>query len=203
MSFVNYHTKEVNCKIVYYGPGLGGKTTNLQYIYQRIHHRSETKMISLNTENERTLFFDFLPLDLGEIRGFKTRFHLYTVPGQIFYEASRRLVLKGIDGLIFVADSQIEKLESNKKSFQELEKNVLELGHTFETLPIVMQWNKRDLPNIMSLEDLGGALNRYDLPTCSGIATTGKGVFDTLKKISKLVLLNLRGGLHEEREMEL
>ncbi len=201
MSFVNYHTKEVNCKIVYYGPGLGGKTTNIQYVYQKTNFDSRTKIISLNTENERTLFFDFLPLDLGEIRGFKTRFHLYTVPGQIFYEASRRLVLKGVDGIIFVADSQVEKLEANKESFQSLEKNLKEQGHTLKTLPIVMQWNKRDLPNIMKVSDLEKELNSHQFPSNEAIATQGEGVFESLKTISKLVLMNLKGGLGKENTL--
>lgn len=199
MSFVNYHTKEVNCKIVYYGPGLGGKTTNIQYIYHKTSSDSDSKIISLNTDNERTLFFDFLPLDLGEIRGFKTRFHLYTVPGQIFYEASRKLVLKGVDGIIFVADSQVERMDANKESYKDLEKNILEQGYNLETLPLVMQWNKRDLPNIMKETDLEQQLNLRNAPSSNAIATTGEGVFDSLKMISKLVLMNLKGGLHQEK----
>jgi len=159
MSFVNYHTKEINCKIVYYGPGLGGKTTNIQYIYQKTSSQNKGQMITLNTENERTLFFDFLPLDLGEIRGFRTRFHLYTVPGQVFYEASRKLILRGVDGLIFVADSQVERMESNIESYQGLERNLAEQGYDLARVPMVMQWNKRDLPNIVPVEDLQFQLN--------------------------------------------
>ena len=195
MSFVNYHTKEINCKIVYYGPGLGGKTTNIQHVYQKTSGSNKGDIISLNTENERTLFFDFLPLDLGEIRGFKTRFHLYTVPGQVFYEASRKLILRGVDGIVFVADSQVERMEANIESLKGLEKNLIEQGYDIESIPIVMQWNKRDLPNISSKEDLSDKLNKWDFPEFEGTATTGEGVFDTLKSISKYVLMNLKGGL--------
>jgi signal recognition particle receptor subunit beta len=195
MSFVNYVTKEVNCKIVYYGPGLGGKTTNIQYVYQKTSGDSKGSIISLNTENERTLFFDFLPLDLGEIRGFKTRFHLYTVPGQVFYEASRKLILRGVDGIIFVADSQVERMESNIESLRSLEKNLIDQGYDIEKVPLVMQWNKRDLPNTTSVKDLQEALNKWKVPEFEAVAVKGGGVFDTLKMISKLVLMNLKGGL--------
>ncbi len=195
MSFVNYHTKEINCKIVYYGPGLGGKTTNIQYIYQKTSSQNKGQMITLNTENERTLFFDFLPLDLGEIRGFRTRFHLYTVPGQVFYEASRKLILRGVDGLVFVADSQVERMESNLESFQGLEKNLAEQGYEISKVPLVMQWNKRDLPNIVPREDLELQLNKRKFPSFEAVATNGQGVFETLKMVSKSVLLNIKGGL--------
>jgi signal recognition particle receptor subunit beta len=195
MSFVNYHTKEINCKIVYYGPGLGGKTTNIQYIYQKTSSNNKGQMITLNTENERTLFFDFLPLDLGEIRGFKTRFHLYTVPGQVFYEASRKLILRGVDGLVFVADSQVERMEANIESYQGLERNLAEQGYDLSKVPVVMQWNKRDLPNIVPVEDLQFQLNKRKFPAFEAIATNGQGVFDTLKMVSKSVLLNIKGGL--------
>ena len=196
MSFVNYHTKEVNCKIVYYGPGLGGKTTNIQHVYHKTSGDTKGKIISLNTENERTLFFDFLPLDLGEIRGFKTRFHLYTVPGQVFYEASRKLILRGVDGVVFVADSQVERMEANIESLKGLEKNLIEQGYDVETIPIVFQWNKRDLPNVTTVADLSRQLNKWDFPEFEGCATNGNGVFETLKMISKLVLMNLKGGLN-------
>ncbi len=195
MSFVNYHTKEINCKIVYYGPGLGGKTTNIQYIYQKTSSQNKGQMITLNTENERTLFFDFLPLDLGEIRGFKTRFHLYTVPGQVFYEASRKLILRGVDGLVFVADSQVERVEANLESFQGLERNLIDQGYDLAKVPMVMQWNKRDLPNIVPVEDLQMQLNKRKNPSFEAIASQGHGVFETLKMISKSVLLNIKGGL--------
>ena len=195
MSFVNYHSKEVNCKIVYYGPGLGGKTTNLQHVYKRTSSDVRSEMITLNTENERTLFFDFLPLDLGEIRGFKTRFHLYTVPGQVFYEASRKLILRGLDGVIFVADSPVEKMESNIESLKGLENNLVEQGNDLEELPIVMQWNKRDLPNSTSVDDLEKSLNKWGSPSFEAVASDGEGVFETLKMISKLVLMNVKGNL--------
>jgi len=195
MSFVNYVNKEVNCKIVYYGPGLGGKTTNIQFVYQKTSGDNKGNIISLNTENERTLFFDFLPLDLGEIRGFKTRFHLYTVPGQVFYEASRKLILRGVDGVIFVADSQVERMEANLESLKSLEKNLTEQGYDISKIPLVMQWNKRDLPNTTSINDLHKALNKWGVPEFEAVAMKGTGVFDTLKMISKLVLMNLKGGL--------
>lgn len=195
MSFVNYHTKEINCKIVYYGPGLGGKTTNIQYIYQKTSSNNKGQMITLNTENERTLFFDFLPLDLGEIRGFKTRFHLYTVPGQVFYEASRKLILRGVDGLVFVADSQVERMEANLESYHGLERNLTEQGYDISKVPMVMQWNKRDLPNIVPVEDLQHQLNKRNFPAFEAVATNGQGVFETLKMVSKSVLLNIKGGL--------
>lgn len=195
MSFVNYQTKEVNCKIVYYGPGMGGKTTNIQYVYKKTAGDARGDMISLSTENERTLFFDFLPLDLGEIRGFKTRFHLYTVPGQVFYEASRKLILRGVDGIVFVADSQVERMEANIESLKGMEQNLIEQGYDLEQLPIVMQWNKRDLPNVVSIEELETKLNKRNVPSFESIAIDGVGVFDSLKSISKLVLMNLKSGL--------
>jgi len=195
MSFVNYHTKEINCKIVYYGPGLGGKTTNIQHVYQRTASQSKGQMVTLNTENERTLFFDFLPLDLGMIRGFKTRFHLYTVPGQVFYEASRKLILRGVDGVVFVADSQVERMEANIESLEGLKKNLEEQGYDLQKIPLILQWNKRDLPNITSVQNLEAKLNELDFPSFEAVATTGEGVFETLKMISKLVLLNIKGGL--------
>jgi len=192
MSFVNYYSREINCKIVYYGPGLGGKTTNLQYIFQKTSGDNKGKMVSISNENERTLFFDFLPLEIGEIRGFKTRFHLYTVPGQIFYEASRKLVLRGVDGLVFVADSQVEKMEANLESLQSLKNNLNEQGYEMGKVPMVMQWNKRDLPNIVSVEEMERNLNKLDVPSFSASALKGDGVFETLKGISKQVLLNLK-----------
>jgi signal recognition particle receptor subunit beta len=195
MSFVNHNTKEINCKIVYYGPGLGGKTTNIQYVYQKTAGGAKGDMVSLNSENERTIFFDFLPLDLGEIRGFKTRFHLYTVPGQVFYESSRKLILRGVDGVVFVADSQVERMEANIESLRSLENNLAEQGYDIEKIPLVFQWNKRDLPNVSSIEDLNLTLNAMDRPAFDGVAVKGEGVFETLKAISKLVLLNLKGGL--------
>lgn len=194
MSFINYSSREINCKIVYYGPGLCGKTTNLQYIYNRTNPDAKGKMISLATETERTLFFDFLPLSLGEIRGFKTRFHLYTVPGQVFYDASRKLILKGVDGVAFVADSQIERFEANLESMENLRYNLQEQGYDLDRLPYVIQYNKRDLPNVASLEELRSMLNPGNVPEFDATATTGEGVFDTLKAVAKLVLTELKRG---------
>ena len=194
MSLVNYSTREITCKIVYYGPGRSGKTTNLQYIYERTSPDAKGKMISLATETERTLFFDFLPLALGEIRGFKTRFHLYTVPGQVFYDASRKLILKGVDGVIFVADSQIERTEANIESVENLRTNLAEQGYDLDKLPYVMQYNKRDLPNVASLDELRQLLNPTSQPEFEAVARTGVGVFDTLKATAKLVLTELRKG---------
>ena len=195
MSFVNYHTKEINCKIVYYGPGLGGKTTNIQHVYQKTAAGNKNQLVTLNTTNERTLFFDFLPLEFKNIRGFKTRFHLYTVPGQVFYESSRRLILRGVDGIVFVADSQVERMEANIESLEGLKKNLTDHGYDLTKVPMVMQWNKRDLPNVSSEEDLERKLNFLDAPSFTASAVNGEGVFETLKTISKLVLLNIKGGL--------
>jgi signal recognition particle receptor subunit beta len=194
MSFINYMAREINCKIVYYGPGLCGKTTNLQYIYERTNPEAKGKMISLATETERTLFFDFLPLSLGEIRGFKTRFHLYTVPGQVFYDASRKLILKGVDGVIFCADSQIERLEANQESLDNLRTNLAEQGYSLEKIPYVIQYNKRDLPNVVEVAELRELLNPMQVPDYESVARTGVGVFDTLKAVSKLVLTELKRG---------
>lgn len=159
MSMINYASREINCKIVYYGPGLGGKTTNLEHIYGKVKPDTRGKLISLATETERTLFFDFLPVDLGTIRGFKTRFHLYTVPGQVYYNASRKLILKNVDGIVFVADSQVERMESNVESMQNLYDNMAEYGYDLTKIPFVIQYNKRDLPNAGSLRDMQQSLN--------------------------------------------
>ncbi|HUF77712.1 MAG TPA: GTPase domain-containing protein [Thermoanaerobaculia bacterium] len=192
MTFINYASKEINCKIVYYGPGLGGKTTNLQYIYNKTSPEAKGKMISLATEADRTLFFDFLPLDLGTIRGFTTRFHLYTVPGQVFYDASRKLILKGVDGVVFVADSQQERMEANIESIRNLEDNLHDHGFDLRAIPYVLQFNKRDLPNVLPVEELYRVLNFKREPTFEGVATTGVGVFDTLKSVAKQILIELR-----------
>jgi signal recognition particle receptor subunit beta len=194
MSFINYSSREINCKIVYYGPGLCGKTTNLQYIYARTNPEAKGKMISLATETERTLFFDFLPLSLGEIRGFKTRFHLYTVPGQVFYDASRKLILKGVDGVVFVVDSQIERMEANIESLDNLRYNLAEQGYDLDKLPYVVQYNKRDLPNVAPVEQLRDMFNPTQVPDFEAVATTGYGVFNTLKAVAKLVLTELKRG---------
>jgi mutual gliding-motility protein MglA len=194
MSFINYSSREINCKIVYYGPGLCGKTTNLQYIFNKTNPETKGKLISLATETDRTLFFDFLPLQLGEIRGFKTRFHLYTVPGQVFYDASRRLILKNVDGVVFVADSQVERMEANLESLENLRTNLGEQGDDLNKVPFVIQYNKRDLPNAVSVEELRAQLNPRGVPDWQAVAPTGVGVFDTLKAVAKLVLTELKKG---------
>ena len=223
MSMINYASREINCKLVYYGPGLGGKTTNLEHVFSKIAPTAKGKMISLATETERTLFFDFLPVDLGTIRGFKTRFHLYTVPGQVYYNASRKLILKGVDGVAFVADSQIERMEANIESMQNLYSNLAEHGYDLTQIPFVIQYNKRDLPNAAPVPELQTAINpgwpvedltrqrltpdpRHEgeflveqvhgqwverAPYFESVATSGDGVFDTLKALSKLVIKTL------------
>ena len=221
MSMVNYASREINCKIVYYGPGLGGKTTNLEYVYEQVSPATRGKLISLATENERTLFFDFLPVDLGTIRGFRTRFHLYTVPGQVYYNASRRLILRGVDGVVFVADSQADRDEANVESMQNLYDNLSEHGYDLTKLPFVVQYNKRDLPDAACVGALDSILNPgwevtdparqratenpfrpgtslveqlptgewwEKAPTFEAVASSGAGVFDTLKAVSKLVI---------------
>lgn len=192
MSFINYSSREISCKIVFYGPGLCGKTTNLQWIYKKTNPDSKGKMISLATETERTLFFDFLPLALGEIRGFKTRFHLYTVPGQVFYDASRKLILKGVDGVVFVADSQIERMEANIESIENLGINLAEQGYDLDKVPFIIQYNKRDLPNVVPLEEMKKVLNPKGVPDFEACAVDGAGVFDTLKAVAKLVIMELK-----------
>ncbi len=194
MSFINYSSREINCKIVYYGPGLCGKTTNLHYIYQNTNQQAKGKMISLATETERTLFFDFLPLSLGEIRGFKTRFHLYTVPGQVFYDASRKLILKGVDGVVFVADSQVERTEANIESVENLRINLSDQGYDLDKIPYVIQYNKRDLPNAMTIEEMHGLLNPRNVPAFEAVAPKGEGVYDTLKAIARQILQELKKG---------
>jgi signal recognition particle receptor subunit beta len=194
MSFINYSAKEINCKIVYYGPGLCGKTTNLNFVYKKTRPDSKGKMISLATETERTLFFDFLPLALGEVRGFKARFHLYTVPGQIFYDASRKLILKGVDGIVFVADSQVERMDANVESFENMKINLEEQGYSLDKIPYVVQYNKRDIANCVPVGEMKNVLNVDGVPDFEACATDGPGVFETLKGIVKLVLAELRKG---------
>jgi len=194
VSFINFPAREINCKLVYYGPGLGGKTANLQWIYEKTGAQQKGKMISLATETDRTLFFDFLPLDLGTVRGFKTRFHLYTVPGQVFYEASRKLILKGADGVVFVADSQEERLDANFETLENLREHLKEHGLEFDTIPYVLQLNKRDLPNVMPVEELKKQLQAKGEPVLEAIAVQGVGIFETLKEVAKLVLAELKKG---------
>ena len=192
MSFINFAAREINCKIVYYGPGLGGKTTNLQHIFDKTGEQQKGKMISLATETDRTLFFDFLPLDLGTIRGFKTRFHLYTVPGQVFYDASRKLILRGVDGVVFVADSQAERADANVEALENLVRNLQEHGYDFASIPYVLQFNKRDLPNVVSNAEMKKQLCRREEPIFESIASQGQGVFETLKEIARQVLVELK-----------
>lgn len=194
MSFINYNAKEIHCKVVYYGPSLGGKTTNIQWVYQQTAEDQRSKLIALNTDIERTLFFDFLPLNLGDIRGFKTRFHLYTVPGQVVYDASRKLILKGLDGVVFVADSQAERMEENVEALRNLERNLEQQGYDIRDIPLVLQYNKRDLSNISSLAEMRGTLNPYNAPEIEASATEGKGVFESLKTVSKNIIQILKGG---------
>ncbi len=191
MSFVNHMAKEINCKIVYYGPGLCGKTTNLQYVFERSAPQAKGKMISLATETERTLFFDFLPLTIGKVHGFNVRFHLYTVPGQVFYDASRRLILRGADGVVFVADSQIERMEANQESMDNLASNLQEHGFDIARIPFVVQYNKRDLPSAATVQELHAALNPLGVPEIEACARTGMGVMETLKAVSRGILQRL------------
>lgn len=191
MSFINYASREINCKIVYYGPGLGGKTTNLQFIYEKTNPQNKGQLISLATETDRTLFFDFLPLDLGSVRGFRTRFHLYTVPGQVFYDASRKLILKGVDGVVFVADSQEVRMDANIESLENLKVNLRENGFDLTTVPYALQLNKRDLPNLVSVEEMTRVLEIKSEPVFEAVAPTGVGVFETLKAVAKQVLHEL------------
>jgi len=191
MTFINYVALEINCKIIYYGPGLCGKTENLQFIYDKTNPSAKGKLISLATETDRTLFFDFLPQALGNIRGFKTRFHLYTVPGQVFYDASRRSILKGVDGVIFVADSQRARMDANIESLQTLEANLKSQDYDLMTIPYVLQLNKRNLPNVVSVEEMKRLLVIKDEPVIEAVADKGIGVFETLKALARLVLQDL------------
>ena len=194
MSFINFAAREINCKIVYYGAGLGGKTTNLQWIFDQTLGKRGGKMISLATETDRTLFFDFLPLDLGTVRGFKTRFHLYTVPGQVFYDASRKLILRGVDGVIFVADSQEERMDANYEALENLQENLKEHGYDLMKIPYVLQLNKRDLPSALPVEELKKALLKKGESVFEAIAYKGVGVFETLKEAGRFVLAELKKG---------
>lgn len=194
MSLFNYNAKEIHCKIVYYGPSLGGKTTNIQWMYQSLASDQKSKLMALNTEIERTLLFDFLPLDVGDIRGYNTRFHLYSVPGQIIYDATRKLILQGIDGVIFVADSQADRLDENLQAFENLEKNLYQQGYNIKDIPLVIQYNKRDLPNALPVAELRKHLNRYNSIEIEASAFEGKGVLESFKSISKSIIHTLKGG---------
>lgn len=194
MTFINYAAREINCKVVYYGPGLGGKTTNLTHIYDTADPKRRGRMINLATETERTLFFDFLPLQLGTVRGFTTRLHLYTVPGQVFYDASRKLIIKGVDGVVFVADSQRERLDANIESLWNLEQNLLTQGQDLMKIPYVLQLNKRDLVSTLEIEELKKELVRKNEPIIEAVAHKGIGVYDSLKEVSRQILIELKKG---------
>lgn len=194
MSLVNADTKQIHCKIVYYGPSLGGKTTNLQWIYHQTTEEDKSNLVELPTDIERTLFFDFFPFEAGEIHGMKTRFHLYTVPGQVVYDASRKLILKNLDGVVFVADSQAERMEENLQSLENLKINLEQQGYDIERIPLVFQYNKRDLPNALPVVELRKALNKYNVPDFEGVAKEGKGVFESLKTVSKSIISVLKRG---------
>jgi hypothetical protein len=191
MALINIASREIHCKIVYYGIGYCGKTTNLQYVHKSINPDARGDLLSIATETERTLFFDFLPLDLGTVHGFRTRFHLYTVPGQILYERTRLAVLNGADGIVFVVDSQAEKFEENVQSIAELDMHMRRIGKDISTFPLIMQWNKRDMPNVLPVPVLDRYLNRRRVPSFEAVASAGKGVFATLRAISKSVIAQL------------
>jgi len=191
LSLINYSSREINVKIVYYGPGLCGKTTNIQYIYEKVSPETKGKLITLATEMDRTLFFDFLPLELGKVKGFRTRFHLYTVPGQVYYDASRKLILRGVDGIVFVADSQRARYDANIESLYNLHENLAEYNLKLDDIPFAIQYNKRDLPEVIAVGELEQELNPKHYPAFEAVAVTGVGVFDTLKTVAKSVLRNL------------
>jgi len=194
MSFINYAAKEINCKIIYFGAGLCGKTTNVQYIYEHTQQERRGKLVNLSTENERTLFFDFLPLSVGEISGYKTRFHLYTIPGQTFYEVSRQFIMKGVDGVVFVVDSQAERMEANVESFESLAKALDQQGYDLHKLPVVLQYNKRDVPGAVSVAQLEATFNAMKRPAFEAVANRGDGVMETLQEISQWVIREIKGG---------
>lgn len=197
---INFAKREINCKLVYYGPGLSGKTTNLEVVHKKAPASKKGELTSIATEGDRTLFFDYMPLELGKVGGMNTKFQLYTVPGQVYYNATRKLVLQGADGVVFVADSQPDKMDENLESFQNLEENLREQGLDPKTIPMVLQWNKRDLPNVLTPEELDAKMNKYGAPTFEAVAVTGDGVFPTLKKLAQIVLekLNREYGLQND-----
>ncbi len=188
MASINYAAREISVKIVYYGPGLSGKTTNLQIIHKKVPKTNKSDMVSLATETDRTLFFDFLPLDLGKIKGFSAKFQLYTVPGQVYYNATRKLVLRGVDGIVFVADSAADKMDENLESLQNMEENLADYGYKREAVPLILQYNKRDLPNALPVDELNRILNKYNVPSTEAVAFKGQGVFESLKLIGKHVI---------------
>jgi len=194
MALINHRSREIHFKIVYVGPGLGGKTTNLQSLHDRLPPERRGKLVSISTDHERTLFFDFLPIDLGEVNGFKTRFHLYTVPGQVFYDASRKLILRGVDGVVFVADSQPERMDANVEALDNLQDNLKEHGYDFAKIPYVLQLNKRDLPNVMAVDELKKELVKKNEAVFEAVAFQGNGVFETLREVARQVLVELKKG---------
>jgi signal recognition particle receptor subunit beta len=194
LSFINYTSKEINCKLVYCGAGLGGKTINVQHIYEHTQDEGRGRLVTLSTENERTLFFDFLPLSVGEVRGYQTRFHLYTIPGQTFYELSRQFILKGVDGIVFVVDSQSERIEANIESYEQLKKSLEHQGYDIDKVPLVFQYNKRDLPGALSIEELERTFNPTHRPYIEAVASRGEGVMETLQNISQMIIRDLKGG---------
>ena len=193
MSFINYNAKEIHCKIVYYGPSLGGKTTNLQWVYHKTQGQ-KSDLFELPTDIERTMFFDFYPIEVGKIRDYQTRFHLYTVPGQSAHDSSRKIIMKGLDGVVFVADSQAERMEENLSSLKNLEVNLKKQGYDIAEIPLVFQYNKRDLPNALPLAELRKQLNKYNAPDFEGTAAEGVGVFEALKSVTKSIITVLKGG---------
>ena len=194
MAFINQEAKEIHCKVVYYGPSLGGKTTNIQWIYQKTAGQDQSDLVQFNANPERTLFFDFLPMGGGEFRGLKTRLHLFSVPGQVVYDASRKLILKGLDGVVFVADSQLERMDENIEALKNLEKNLEQQGYDIKKIPLVIQYNKRDLPNVASIAELRTALNRFNAPDFEANASIGRGVLESLSTVSKQIITILKGG---------
>lgn len=194
MAFINQEAKEIHCKVVYYGPSLGGKTTNIQWVYQKTAPGDRSELSAFNANPERTLFFDFLPMNAGKIRDLNVRFHLYTVPGQVVYDASRKLILKGLDGVIFVADSQLERMDENLEALKNLDKNLDQQGYNIKQVPLAIQYNKRDLPNVASIAELRAALNKYNAPDFEASASVGRGVLETLRTVSKAIVTTLKGG---------
>lgn len=194
MAFINQEAKEIHCKVVYYGPSLGGKTTNIQWIYQKTAGQDQSDLVAFDANPERTLFFDFLPMGGGEFRGLKTRLHLFSVPGQVVYDASRKLILKGLDGVVFVADSQLERMDENIEAMKNLEKNLEQQGYDIKKIPLVIQYNKRDLPNVASIAELRTALNRFNAPDFEANASIGRGVLESLSTVSKQIITILKGG---------
>jgi signal recognition particle receptor subunit beta len=194
VSFINYASREINCKIVYFGPGLSGKTTNVQFIYEQTQAESRGKLVTLSTENERTLFFDFLPLAVGDVRGYQTRFHLYTIPGQTFYEVSRQFILKGVDGIVFVADSDPERMDANLESWEDLQKSLERSGYDINKIPLVLQYNKRDLPDAVPVRELEATFNPTRRPNFEAVASRGEGVMETLQSVSQWIIRELKGG---------